>query len=163
MRTRPAQVLLLFGGILWTAAVTVAYQSEPPARDLTPLWAGGFLSIALAFTLDSSRLRYLVARLPPFRPVSARFAATIAQGNALGMRVLGASDPPDLAWLADVEAWWREADALVAQHARWQLAAFRNTERLALTYPHVPQWAQTHYANLQARIQKLIDLQHRLD
>ncbi|MHB8460263.1 MAG: hypothetical protein ACYDB6_09375 [Candidatus Limnocylindrales bacterium] len=163
MRTRLAQVLLLFGGILWTAAVTLAYQSQPPGRDLTPLWVGGFLSIASAFAADSAWFRGQVERLPPFRPVSAHLAVAIAAGNALANRAREAPDHPDLAWIADVEAWWQQTDALVAKHAKWQLAAFRNSERLLLTYPHVPQWVQVHYGNLQARIEKLIDLQRRLD
>ena len=163
MRTRPAQVLLLFGGILWTAAVTLAYQSQRPASDLTPLWIGGLLCIVLAFVADSGWLRGQVERLPPLRPVSAHLAEAISLGNALAMRVREASDNQDHAWIADVEAWWRQTDVLVAKHAKWQLAAFRNMERLALSYPHVPEWAQTYYGNLQARIEKLSDLLNRLD
>ena len=162
MRTRPGQVLLLFGGILWTAAVTVTYQTQPPP-DLTRLWVGGLLCIALAFVTDSAWFRGVVERLPLFRPVSAHLAEAITRGNTLAMRVREAGDDPDNGWIVDVEAWWRQTDALVAKYAKWQLAAFRNMEGLSLSYPHVPAWAQTYYRNLQTRIEKLIELQKRLD
>jgi hypothetical protein len=163
MRNRVAQILLLLGFVFWTSAVTSAYQPSLTPPDLTPLWVGGFLCVLLAFLADSVWFGRLVERVPFFRPPTAAIASVIGKGNALkGMVRKGEGTPLDQAWLDATDAWWKEAEAVVAKHAPLLLPGFQNTVRSDLTYRNVPGWAQDNYGSLQARIAKLSEIQDKL-
>lgn len=165
MRTRPAQVLLLLGGVQLTAAVTLAYQNQPTpsAPDLSPLWVGGFACIILAFFVDAAWFRDRLQQIPLFWPPTTHVAEVISKGNDLAGRVHGSANDLDADWIAAVDEWRAEADAVVAKHARWYLPGFRNADRMAGDYANVPAWAQNRYGAMMMWIGKLAELQKLLD